>query len=178
MILLLILLALFSAFFAVILEKEELSLENKTSRYLTHLIFIALGMLVFVLYYWNSGSLLLIITAGIIYILISLIYLDIFANKYFFNHFSIHLILNFILNAIVNISWYSAILILLIFIMTYLGLFYMLNRLINDKLNQSDNIKQLFELGRILNGIYLLIIGVIMATDRIEFLEKLARYLF
>lgn len=178
MVLLLILLALLSGSFVVILEKEELFPVEKKSRYMTSLIFTVLGIAIFILFHWNSNSLILIITAGIIYIFISLIYLDIFAKQYFLNHFFIHLILIFILSALNNISLNFTILIILIFISIRSGLFYLLGRLIKDSLNQRDNTGQLFELGRILNGIYLLIIGIILATDRIEFLEKMAQYLF
>jgi len=178
MIYLLHIIAIGSALFAALLEKDDFLSKEIKSKTSVSSLFILVGIAVYILFfnYWYSLSLL--ISSGLIYLVVSLIYLDVFGNKHRLNHFAVLLIMVFILTAISRIPLSNAIYVPITFIFTNQGFTFSLKKLLNNSAKSTENVKQTLELIRVLNGILLLIIGLIFATNRITFLERIAQYLF
>jgi len=175
---LLLIISLISAVFAVVLEYEDALHKSVKPRYIINGLFIIIGIAVFFIYreYWYSYTFL--IPAGFIYTLISFIYLEVISVRLRLNHFSVHLIMIIIMAAISRTGLIEAMYMLMVFIFSYIFFSVIIKKFLKSIKQKTENIKSLFELLRIVNGIYLFIVSLIFTTNRIHFLERIAQFLF
>ena len=178
MISILIIIAVFSASFTTILEKEDLLLRRSKPTYLFSWISVLLAVCAFILFYNYPETTIFIIPAGIIYLGTSLIYMEVWARHYRLNHFAIHSVLVFIISALSQRSWGFALIFPFIFIAAYFLFTFILGRLVKDSTPLKEDVLPVFELNRILSGLYLLILGLALAGNGIRFFWRIADFLF
>jgi hypothetical protein len=178
MIFLLVIIAVVSALFTSILEKEDLLLRKSKPGYLFSWLSGLLAICAFLLFYNYPNTSFLKISTGVIYLALSLVYIGVWSRHSRLNHFAIHLILVFIMTALSQISWNLAVSFALLFIIAYFLFNFILKKLKSDTKEARENVIQGFELTRVLNGLYLLIIGLALGGDSIHFFWRIADFLF
>jgi len=178
MLFILVIIAVVSALFTSILEKEDLMLRKSKPGYLFSWLSGLLAICAFILFYNYPNTSFLKISTGVIYIALSLIYLGVWSRHYRLNHFAIHLILVFIMTALSQISWNLALGLPLLFLTVYFLFTFILKRLKSDSKEAMENVKLGFDLSQVLNGLYLLIIGLALGGDSIHFFWRIANFIF
>lgn len=99
-------------------------------------------------------------------------------NNNFLNNLSVHLILLILLSIQSDFSILYISLIILLFIIFYYAMLIILREIVFKKIRNRKDFKHLLELVTVIDGIFLFILGFVLAIDRIEFLEKIGKTLF
>lgn len=168
-------LALISSIFTTIShDTRKKSFSNSVMIIVT----LILAPLLFLLFKWYNYSVLLLIIAGLLLVYFSFIHLGILNKTSVIHEFYIQLYLIVVFSAALHLDWSSALWGLISYIVFYTILHLGITRFKQSFQKNPDIVSQSFELLRILNGIYLLIFGLTLATNRIEFLAKLIHMLF
>jgi len=175
---LLLILACISALFAVAVEKQDL-LRRKTAPrnfVLSFWILAAVPSYLLFSHYWYYMPLL--IFGGLFFILISMAHLGIIKQRSHLSHAGTNALMIIILAAICRADWLFVLYMAVLFFMVYIIMTFVFNKFFIVANNLNHNIIHLLELSQILNGLMIMIIGLIVANGASRFLEKIARLLF
>ena len=168
-------LALISAIFTTISHDTR---KKSFSNFVMIIFTLIFAPLLFLLFKWYNYSILLLIIAGLLLVYFSFVHLGILNKTSILHEFYIQLFLMVVFSATLHLDWSVAVWGPISYIIFYAILNLGIIRLKPAFQKNSDIANQGFELLRTLNGIYLMIFGLTLATNRIGFLAKLIHMLF
>lgn len=142
------------------------------------IITIILVLSLFLLFQKYNHSVLLLIIAGLLLVYFSFDHLGILNKTSILHEFYIQLYLIVVFSATLHLDWSVAMWGPISYIIFYTVIHFGIDRLKPAFQKNSDFANQGFELLRTLDGIYLLVFGLTLATNRIELLAKLIHMLF
>ena len=176
-----IILGAIGAIFTALLETKEWLSSNQTifKLFYTQILVSFMGPVLFSVIYSYKDSIFLPILLGLVFIFISFIHLGIITLPRKFNYyFSIHLILICTISALSGLDWHDAIAGPLIFLIFLPVLLLFTQKISKFNGKSRENVNELLELSGILNSIFIFVIGLVIASDRVKFLKKIAQLLF
>ena len=144
-------------------------------------IFLTALILVIIFYFANllfSGYIIYSIVWGIVFIISGFSYLGILPFKLTYP-LSLYSSLLLLLAAGFLSGFKMNFLIILLFVYFLTMIFTLYGfRFFQKRVKSSENVKELLELNQVLYGIFYFIYGIILATNRVEFLKRIAEILF
>jgi len=176
-----IILSTISAIFTALLEtKESFSSNLPISKpYRNQIVFASIGFVLFFLIYFLKDFGVIQIILGLVFIFISFVHLEIISlTKRLTCHISIHFILICTISALSGLDWNEAILGPISFLVLVPSITFFSQKLSNFSGKSRENVNELLELTAAINSIFIFVIGLVIASDRIKFLKKIARWLF
>ena len=175
---LILFLALLNAFFTISINFYKIeNLLNKQQK--SDLVLMLLSFPFFALIFLLKTQTYLLIVLGIIFMIFSFIYLGIINADKLKNWkpFTMHALFMAVISGISGLSWEYGVGSLTGYFL-FLFAFFLPALRLQKKTAGNPNIAELTELLQVINGMFFFIIGLIIASDRIRFLEKIARWLF
>jgi hypothetical protein len=169
------------AFFASLMEFNDQVFLKTTKLYPVYnqipLIFFA--QFLFILVY-NFQHYFVFLLIGVFFILVGFYYLGIitFSNIKIHRHFTIQTMLISVVSAISGLIWQEAIWGVISFAFSFSLFYTILKKGKNYFLKNRKNVNELLELFQIVNGIFIFVIGLIIASDRIRILKKIVNWFF
>jgi hypothetical protein len=181
MFLFIILLGVLTAVFSALTQVEMGRPENKTfyKQLLQKLPALLMSAILFYLIFTFRNITLLALLLGLSFIIISFIYLGILpASSKKPGLFSVHFLLISSLAALSGLAWQEALWGPFVFLALFPILKMASNTLKKFSGKSLENVNELLELSGVVNSIFIFIIGLIIASDRVRFLKKIAQWLF
>ncbi len=128
--------------------------------------------------FFLSGQIYDEVTWGIFFIFCGFSYLGIIRKqiKYPLSFFTSALVLTAISLSVGVDSNFLLILLFVYFLMILLTWYGF--KVINQRIKSTENVKQLLEINSMLYGIFYFVVGITLATNRVEFLKRLAETIF
>lgn len=179
MFLFILIIALLNAFFAAISRMQGFYDESYKTGSKSLLLLNISSVLLFALVYILRGQTLFLIFIGLIFLMISFSYLGILRLKNLpeWKPSVVHSFFISVISAISGLTLQQSVIILSIYFITLiiLNLFVFRFALSYDK---DEKIIELMDLFKVLNGLFFFVLGLVIASDRIKFLKKIANWLF
>jgi len=174
-----VLLGCFAGFLAAVQEFTRLFFSKSTLQFTVYKQLPAafFAQVLFIVIY-NFQHYLVILFTGVFFILAGFYYLGIisFTKIKFHYHFTLLAMLIAIISALSGLIWFEAIWGIVGFVLSF-AFFYSILRQSKDYfLKRKKNVSDLLELFQMINGIFIFILGLITASDRIRFLQKIAAW--
>ncbi len=176
MLLILIIFGAIAALFCALLETDMWlsSRQPILNQFYKQFFLAATAPILFFVIYTYKHLTLLIFISGLVFIFISFVHLGIISLAKKLNYyFAIHLILICTISALSGLDWIESIfgpLSYLIFLLFFLS---NSQKLSTVKGKSRENMTELLELSRILNSIFIFIIGLVIASDEVRYLKRI-----
>lgn len=174
---LIIIIALLSAFFATVTEYNNLKALTVIELIKKRSLLIIVSLPVFIMVFYFQSHYFLLLALGLTFLLLSFIYLGIIDFKRFteWHSLGMHAFFIAVVTAISGLSLSNAV---LSFVSFFVFLLIFLSIATRIKSYGTENTNELLELFQVINGIFFFVLGLVIAADRIRFLQKIAKWLF
>ncbi|KAA3610379.1 MAG: hypothetical protein D8M58_05815 [Calditrichaeota bacterium] len=137
-----------------------------------------LGPVLFSVIYLHNHFVIQLIS-GLLFIFISFAQLGIIKfKKEFAYYFTVHFLLICAISALNGLAWQQAVWGPISFLFLTPPLIFISRKLSKFSGKSRENVNELLELTGIVNSIFIFIIGLVIASDRVRFLKKIVNWIF
>lgn len=179
MFLFILIIALLNAFFAAISRTQNFYDGSYKSVTKSLVLLNASSIVLFALVYIFRGQTIFLVLLGLVFLTISFSYLGILNLKNLpeWNPSVVHSFFISVISAISGLTLKQAVIILAIYFITLILMNHFVFRFTHSY-EKDEKIIELMDLFKVLNGLFFFVLGLVIASDRIRFLKKIANWLF